>query len=115
MDLLLQSDKFQFGDQIPWEDAAPGIQRQLYGFNSSIMLVKVKFEKGAVGTLHQHYHSQVSYVESGVFELNISNEKKILKKGDGYFVLPNIIHGCTCIEEGVLIDVFSPLREDFLK
>jgi quercetin dioxygenase-like cupin family protein len=115
MNLSLQSNKFQLSDQIQWEDAASGIQRQVYGYDSSIMLVKIKFEKDAVGTLHQHHHSQVSYVESGVFELNIGNEKKILKKGDGYFVLPNTIHGCICIEEGVLIDVFSPLREDFLK
>jgi quercetin dioxygenase-like cupin family protein len=111
----VQNNSFQLGDQIEWVNAGPGIQRQLYGHDDNLMLVKVKFEKGAVGVLHQHFQSQASYVESGVFELSIGNEKKVLKKGDGYFVLPNIIHGCICIEAGILIDVFSPHRDDFLK
>jgi len=115
MSISKQTGYFQLEDQTQWEDAAPGIQRQIFGYNNSLMLVKVKFEKGAVGTPHQHPHTQASYVESGVFELIIGNEKKILKKGDGYFVPSNILHSCTCLEAGMLIDVFHPLREDFLK
>lgn len=84
------------------------------GFNSHLMLVKVKFEKGAIGTLHHHLHTQASYVESGEFELSIGSQRKILKQGDGYYVPPNEEHGCVCKEAGVLIDAFSPVREDFL-
>lgn len=102
------------GDDIPWEDAAPGIKRQLYGYDEKIMLVKIRFEEGAVGSVHQHPHSQVSYVESGAFELTIGDEIKTLKTGDGYYVPPNVLHGAFCLQAGVLIDVFSPLREDFL-
>lgn len=115
MDGLAKNNFFQAGAQIQWEDAGPGIQRQVFGYNKDLMLVKVKFEKDAIGILHQHPHSQASYVESGVFELAIGDEKRILKQGDGYFVPPNIVHGCICVEAGVLIDVFNPLREDFLK
>jgi quercetin dioxygenase-like cupin family protein len=115
MNTIKQSHVFQVSNEIPWENAGPGIQRQVFGYDDKIMLVKVKFEKGAVGSLHQHFHSQATYVESGVFELTIGEEKKILKKGDGYYVPPNVIHGCICIEPGLLIDVFSPLRQDFLQ
>ena len=115
MNTIKQSHVFQVSNEIQWENAGPGIQRQVFGYDDKIMLVKVKFEKGAVGSLHQHFHSQATYVESGVFELTIGEEKKILKKGDGYYVPPNVIHGCICIEPGLLIDVFSPLREDFLQ
>jgi hypothetical protein len=45
----------------------------------------------------------------------IGEEKKILKAGDGYYVAPNLLHGCVCLEAGVLIDTFTPMREDFLK
>jgi len=114
MNVIQQSDVFQINEEIPWEDAAPGIQRQIFGYDEKIMLVKVSFEKGAIGSLHEHHHSQATYVESGVFELTIGNEKKILKAGDGYFVPSHVVHGCVCIEPGVLIDVFSPMREDFL-
>ena len=115
MSTAKQSEVFQTGKEIPWEDAGAGIQRQVLGYDDKIMLVKVKFETGAVGSLHQHYHSQATYVESGIFELFIGDEKKILSAGDGYYVPPRVIHGCVCMEAGVLIDVFSPLREDFLQ
>lgn len=108
------SSEFQFEQEIPWEDLKNGIQRQLYGYDDKIMLVKAKFDKGAVGVLHEHHHSQVTYVESGVFEMTIGDEKKIIRKGDGYYVPPHVLHGCVCLEPGLLVDVFSPLREDFL-
>lgn len=114
MNTSLQSGIFQVNEEIPWEVAAPGIKRQVCGYNEKIMLVKARFEKGAVGTLHEHPHSQVSYVESGLFELTIGNEKKVLKTGDGFYVPPHVMHGCICLEAGDLIDVFSPYREDFL-
>ena len=78
-------------------------------------MVKVKFEAGAVGKLHSHPHSQVTYVESGVFDMTIGAETKRIKTADGYYVKPHVMHGVVCIEPGVLIDVFSPMREDFLK
>jgi quercetin dioxygenase-like cupin family protein len=112
---MIQSSEFQFEKDIPWEDVGNGIQRQLYGYDDRVMLVKAKFEKGGVGTLHQHPHSQVTYVESGVFEMTIGNDKKIIRKGDGYYVPPDTIHGCVCLEAGMLVDVFSPHREDFLQ
>lgn len=111
---MIQSNLFQIEKEIPWEKAGEGIERQVYGYDDQIMLVKAKFEAGAIGTLHQHPHVQVTYVESGVFEMTIGEEKKTIKKGDGYYVPPHVIHGCVCVEPGILIDVFSPHREDFL-
>lgn len=111
---MLQSGLFQIEKETPWQDLGNGINRQVYGYDDKIMLVKAKFDTGAVGVLHEHHHSQVTYVESGVFEMTIGNEKKIIIKGDGYYVPPHEIHGCICLEPGVLIDVFSPHREDFL-
>jgi quercetin dioxygenase-like cupin family protein len=111
----MQSSIFQLSEETPWEDAAPGIKRQMYGYDDKIMLVKAKFEKDAIGALHEHHHSQVTYVESGEFELSIGDEKKLLKKGDGFYVPPHTLHGCVCLEPGILIDVFSPHREDFLE
>lgn len=114
MGTTLQGSIFQENEKTKWEDAAPGIKRQVYGYDDKIMLVKAKFEKDAVGTLHAHHHSQVTYVDSGVFEMTIGDEKKIIREGDGYYVPPHVLHGCVCLEPGMLIDVFSPLREDFL-
>jgi quercetin dioxygenase-like cupin family protein len=109
-----RSETFQIAKQMPWENPGPGITRQIMGYDGQLMIVKVKFEKGAVGTLHEHYHSQATYVASGKFELTIGDKKQILEAGDGYYVAPDELHGCVCLEEGILIDTFSPVRADFL-
>jgi quercetin dioxygenase-like cupin family protein len=100
---------------IEWEQVATGVKRKIMAYDDKLMLVKVAFETGGVGSLHHHYHSQITHVESGVFEIEIDAEKKILKQGDAFYIPPNIIHGAVCLEAGVLIDVFSPMREDFIK
>ena len=113
--IMKQSEQFLFESALPWIDLGKGLRRQIMGYNDTIMMVKVEFKEGSIGTLHNHPHTQTTYVASGVYELTIGNETKIIKSGDGFLTPPNIKHGVVCIEEGVLIDVFSPVREDFLK
>ena len=55
-----RSEVFQFEKELKWEPPAPGIRRQIMGYDGQLMMVKVEFEKGAVGTLHEHYHSQAT-------------------------------------------------------
>jgi quercetin dioxygenase-like cupin family protein len=105
---------FFIGAETPWEEVGPGLKRQIMGYDEHIMLVKVNFDEGAVGVLHEHYHSQVTYVESGEFEMKIDGETRVLKAGDAFYVVPHVWHGCVCTKPGVLLDVFSPAREDFL-
>ena len=100
---------------IPIETVAPGMQRQIMGYDKNVMLVVVNFEKGGVGAKHSHPHQQVSYVVNGVFEVEIDGEKEVLKAGDAFVVPSHADHGAVCLEKGVLIDTFSPQREDFLE
>jgi len=97
-----------------WETVGEGVKRKIMAYDERIMLVKVAFEKGGIGQLHQHPHTQVTHVESGAFEVTISGTKKVLRSGDAFLIPSNEIHGVVCLEEGVLIDVFTPVREDFL-
>ena len=109
-----RSESFIYGSEHPIEEVGEGLERQLLGFGQSIMMARVAFDKGAVGEVHQHEHAQVSYVESGVFDVYIDGQEHRLSAGDGFYIQPNTDHGAVCREAGVLIDVFSPLREDFL-
>ena len=109
-----ESNNFQFEAEMPWESAGEGVVRQIMGYNDNLMMVKVKFETGAIGTPHTHPHTQTTYVASGVFEFTTDGETKIVRPGDGVCMKPGILHGCICLEAGVLIDTFSPMREDFL-
>ena len=101
-------------DELSWEQADVGIRRKILSYDDALMMVKVAFEKGGIGALHRHPHVQISYVESGLFEVTIGDEVKSLKQGDAYYIAPNVLHGAVCLEEGVLIDVFTPKRDDFL-
>jgi quercetin dioxygenase-like cupin family protein len=85
------------------------------GYDKNIMMVKVEFKQDAIGTKHHHPHSQSTYVVSGIFELTIGEETRIIKPGDGFFAPPDVDHEVVCIKEGVLLDAFNPVREDFLK
>ena len=101
--------------EIRTEELGDGISRKIYGTNDDIMMVIVFFEKGAIGTMHAHRHSQVSYIHKGSFEVTIGDKTEVLKAGDGFFAPPDKEHGVLALEEGALIDVFSPMREDFIK
>lgn len=111
----MQSPNFLFGDIVEVETVETGIKRQILGHNDDLMLVKVIFDDGAIGYEHKHVHSQVAYVESGVFDVTINGVTKRQKAGDSYFVEPNVLHGAVCIEAGVLLDMFSPIRADFFE
>ena len=102
-------------EDILWEQVDAAVKRKIMSYDDKLMVVKVEFETGGIGSLHHHHHTQITHVESGIFEVEINNEKKILKAGDAFYIPPNVVHGAVCLEEGVLIDVFSPMREDFIK
>lgn len=108
------SKKFCSAQEMEWEDLGGGVSRKILGWDNQIMMVKVKFEKGAEGSPHRHFHTQATYCAEGRFEFTIGDEKKIVNAGDGVYIEPNILHGAVCLENGVLVDVFSPVREDFL-
>jgi len=115
MEKLIEKMYFIPDADIEMDNLGAGISRKIITYDESLMLVKVIFEKGSVGAVHQHYHTQISYVEKGSFEVMINGEKKVLGIGSSFYVPPNIPHGVYCLEEGVLLDMFSPMREDFIK
>ena len=112
---MTNSKNFIFDTETEWVQINEGMRRQILGFDDQIMLVKIEFLTGGLGVVHSHLHRQCSYVVSGVFEFEIDGIKKIVKTGDGLYMEPNVPHGVVCLEGGLLIDTFSPVRTDFLK
>ncbi|MEZ4900655.1 MAG: cupin domain-containing protein [Spirosomataceae bacterium] len=102
-------------DELPWEIVDEKIRRKIMSYTNELMLVKVAFLQGGIGTAHHHPHLQMSYVASGLFEITIGEECKTLKAGDVYFVPSDVVHGAVCLEDGLLIDVFNPMRQDFVQ
>lgn len=105
---------FVFCEECGFEDLGNGVKRRVLSYGDNLMHVEVYFEKGAVGEMHTHPHTQTTYVLDGEFEFTIGDETRIVKKGDTLYDAPNVPHGCRCLKKGVLLDTFTPMREDFL-
>ena len=96
------------------QEAGEGITRRVLAHGGKIMCVEVRFAQGAIGAMHSHPHEQLTYVRSGVFRFTIGDETHEVKEGDTLYKKPDIPHGCVCLEPGVLVDIFTPQRDDFL-
>jgi quercetin dioxygenase-like cupin family protein len=108
------SDNFCFAKELAWEEMFEGVHRKILGYDDNIMMVKVKIDTGTSVVPHSHRHTQTSYIAKGKFEFTVGEEKQIVSYGDGVYIPSNVPHGVVCLEEGVIIDVFTPAREDFL-
>lgn len=108
------SDIYIHDKDVDWEDLGEGIHRKLLTYEGHIMMAKIAFKAGAVGPPHSHPHIQCSYVESGEFKLTIDGRSETLTAGDSFLVPPDKMHDAVALTDGVLIDVFTPMRKDFL-
>ncbi|MFK3661678.1 cupin domain-containing protein [Scandinavium sp. NPDC088450] len=106
---------FVFNNQTQLEEVGNGVTRRILAHAGKMMAVEVHFEKGAIGPLHNHPHEQLTYVLSGEFEFTIADETHIVRAGDTLYKKPHVMHGCVCLQKGVLLDTFTPIREDFLQ
>ena len=95
-------------------ETGPGVTRRILAYTDGLMCVENIFEQGAVGALHSHPHTQITYVLSGAFSFTIDGETRVVRKGDTLLKEDGVVHGCTCLEAGALLDIFAPMREDFI-
>lgn len=101
--------------KIPVENPAEGIERQMV-VGENIMICRFKFIPFLVTPAHSHPHEQMSLIIKGKVKFIIGDEERIVGPGNVLHFPSNFWHGATMLEEEVvLIDIFSPIREDFLK
>ena len=100
--------------RIAWEDRGGGVRRKIMAYGDQLMTVYVEFKKGSIGALHQHPHLQITYIQSGAFMVHIGLEHKVLRGGDCYYIPADVVHGVEALEDSILVDFFTPMREDFI-
>jgi quercetin dioxygenase-like cupin family protein len=97
-----------------WENAEPGVKRKIFQPGSSLMMMEVHFEPNAEGYEHSHPHEQMSYCLKGTIEFRINGQSTTIRAGETIVIPSGARHGVTALEASILLDAFTPLREDLL-
>ncbi|MBR1565615.1 MAG: cupin domain-containing protein [Oscillospiraceae bacterium] len=106
---------FTENKNVPAGPAGEGATRKVLSYCKNLMACELTFQKGAVGALHSHPHEQIGYIISGRLVYQEEGQAdKILETGDTYYVAPNVVHGVQILEDTKLLDIFTPMREDFV-
>ncbi len=99
---------------IPVERIAEGIERQMV-VGDRLMVCRLRLRPHVVTAVHSHPHEQITLVERGRVLFTIDGEPRAVAAGDVLLFPSGVPHGATMLdEEVVLIDIFTPIREDFL-
>ena len=99
---------------IPATRVADGIERQMV-YGERVMVCRLRLDAHVVTPVHSHPHEQFTMVERGRVRFTVDGTDRVVSAGDVLHFRSNVPHGATMLdEEVVLVDIFSPIREDFL-
>jgi quercetin dioxygenase-like cupin family protein len=103
---------FQKFNEVPVKEIAPGFfSRLIHTENNTINFLEVK--QGSALPMHSHPHEQSSFVLEGTFEMTVNGVTRQLGPEDFVLIPGGVPHGGRAITDCKLIDVFSPVREDY--
>ena len=90
-------------------------ERRILAYGEDMMCVENIFEPGDKAPWHKHFHTQITYVIEGEFDFNVEGEHRLVGPGDSVFMAPHAYHEVICTKPGKVIDLFAPMREDFVE
>lgn len=99
----------------PSEPAGDGAVRKVLSRGGCLMMSETAYGRGAECVLHSHPHEQMSLIKKGKFRYRIGDEIMIMSEGDSLYCPPNTPHGAVALEDGIILDMFTPQREDLLR
>ncbi len=100
---------------VDWTVVPGDTSRKILVYEPQMLMMRNAFRAGLAGPLHAHPHVQASYIVSGRFAITIDGHTEEMGPGDSFLVRSGLMHSATCIESGEIIEVFTPIREDFLR
>ena len=109
-----KNEKWVLHAEITPEPCGEGVKRRVMCYSEDAMCVENVFETGGIGAMHSHPHTQATYIVSGRYRFTIGDEVREVGPGDTLLKREGIMHGCECLEGGVMVDFFTPMREDFV-
>src|SRR5882762_7658025 len=116
----MKADRYSFPDvvvtpatEVRRSTPEPGLTRLIGAYNEKLFLAEHRMEKGWIGARHSHPHDQVVYVVSGRLRVTCGDRPFDVAAGDSFVVRGGIEHQAAALEPSVVIDVFTPIREDY--
>lgn len=97
-----------------YKQALAGIKMKTLVYGDKSLIAEFRLEKGSLLPHHAHPNEQTGYLVSGRIRLSIGDASFDVEPGDSWCIPGNIAHQAEIIEDAVAIEVFSPVREDYL-
>ena len=92
----------------------PGLTRRIGACNEKLSLVEHVMQRGWAGARHSHPHDQVAYVVRGRLRVVVGESSFEVAEGDSFVVKGGVEHEARALEDSVVVDVFTPRRDDYL-
>ena len=92
-----------------------GLKRRVLAYNEKLFLAEHEMVKGWVGTVHSHAHEQIVYVVHGHLKIMCQGRTVDIRTGDTFVVRGGVEHGASATEDSLVVDVFTPCREDYIR
>jgi quercetin dioxygenase-like cupin family protein len=105
---------FLHGSDDGYLDALPGIRRKTLSYGAETLMAEFRLRAGCPLPLHHHPQEQTGYLVSGRLQLTIGEETHDVAPGDSWCIPGGVSHGADVLEDAVAVEVFSPIREDYL-
>ncbi len=105
---------FTHADPAGYHDALPGIRRKTLSYGAETLMAEFRLTAGATLPAHDHPQEQTGYLVAGRLRLTIGDETRELGPGDSWSIPGAVSHGAVALEDTIAVEVFSPLREDYL-
>jgi quercetin dioxygenase-like cupin family protein len=105
---------FEKRDQNGYKKALPGIRMKTLCYGAQTLMTEVLLERESTLPVHSHPHEQTGYLVKGHIRLRIGAQEHDVRPGDSWCIPSGTEHGAQTLEDSVAVEVFSPVREDYL-
>jgi quercetin dioxygenase-like cupin family protein len=106
--------KYTTWDKVPLEQMSDVISRKIV-HGEKAMVAQVFLKKDAVVPEHQHESEQITYIMEGALKFELEGQTVVVRKGEVLVIPSNVPHRAVALEDTLDLDIFSPLRTDWLQ
>ncbi len=97
-----------------YRELLPGVRLRTLVHGARTLMGEFRIDAGAVIPAHQHPYEQTGYLVSGRLRFEVEGVETVAAPGDSWNLASGVVHGATALQDAVVIEVFSPPREDYL-